>query len=129
MAKFEQGVLEAAGTEREVKLTTWGRKSGNPSQVILWVFTDGERLFIRSGGGLQRDWPQNLMARGRGVLHIGGQDVAVNGTHVTDRELARSVSSMASQKYQANVQRSSGDEPLTPGESATFELFPDESGA
>jgi hypothetical protein len=36
---------------------------------------------------------------------------------------------MASRKYQANVQQSTGDEPLTQGESATFELFLDEAAA
>ncbi|MGA7669395.1 MAG: DUF2255 family protein [Nitrolancea sp.] len=124
MASFDQDVLSAVGTEREVELTTWGRKSGNPSRVILWIFGEDDRVFIRSGGGLDRDWPQNFMARGEAILHLKGLDVPVIGEHVTDRDLARRVSSMAKHKYQSNVQQSEGDEPLTLGESATFELFP-----
>lgn len=129
MAKFDQTVLAAVAREREIELTTWGRKSGKPSRVVLWVFGDGERVFIRSGGGLQRDWPQNFLARGRAILHVDGHDVPVTGRHVDDPALARDVSSMAIRKYRSNVQRSNEDEPLTPGERATFELFPDESVA
>ncbi len=126
MSSFEQPVIDAAREQREVELTTWGRKSGNPSRKILWIFVEDDRIFIRSGGGLQRDWPQNFLSRGRGILHIDGRDIPVTGRHVTDHELARSVSASAARKYQTNVQRSSGDEPLTPGESATFELLPDQ---
>jgi deazaflavin-dependent oxidoreductase (nitroreductase family) len=126
MAGFDPAVLDAVAREREIELTTWGRKSGKPSRVILWIFADGDRVFIRSGGGLGRDWPRNFLARGQAILHVNGHDVAVRGKHVTDPELAREVSSMASRKYQSNVQRSHGDETLTPGESATFELFPEE---
>lgn len=129
MAGFERTVLDAAAREREIELTTWGRKSGNSERKILWIFSDGERLFIRSGGGLQRDWPRNFIASGRGILHVDGHDVPVIGRHVTDSELAREVSSLAIRKYQSNAQRSSPGEPLTPGESATFELLPDEAGS
>lgn len=129
MAKFDQTVLDAVAREREIELTTWGRKSGKPSRVVLWVFGDGERVFIRSGGGLLRDWPQNFLARGRAILHVDGHDVPVTGRHVDDPSLARDVSSMAIRQYRSNVQRSNEGEPLTPGERATFELFPDESVA
>ncbi len=126
MANFDRSVLDAASEQREVELTTWGRKTGNPSRKILWVFVEDDRIFVRSGGGLQRDWPQNFLSRGHAILHVDGRDIPVTGRHVTDSELARSVSAAAARKYQANVQRSSGDEPLTPGESATFELLPDQ---
>ena len=129
MSAFDPAVLDAVAREREVELTTWGRKSGNPSRVILWIFRDGDRVFIRSGGGLGRDWPQNLMASGKAVLHVGSHDVAITAQHVDDPGLARHVSSLAIEKYRSNVQRSADDQPLTPGEAATFELFPDDANA
>ncbi len=129
MAGFDRAILDAVASEREIELTTWGRKSGNPSRVILWIFGDGERVFVRSGGGLQRDWPQNFLTRGRAILHVGGFDVPVTGQHITDPTLAREVSSMARDKYRSNVQGSHEGEPLTPGESATFQLLPDESAS
>jgi hypothetical protein len=129
MSAFDLGVLEAIGREREVELTTWGRKSGNPSRVIIWIFRDGDRVFIRSGGGLGRDWPRNLVARGKAVLHVAGYNIAVAGTHVEDPSMARHVSGLAKAKYQSNVQQSKDGEPLTNGESATFELSLDDANA
>jgi hypothetical protein len=125
---FEQVVLDACAREREVELTTHGRTTGQPSQVILWIVTDGQRLYIRSGGGLGRDWPRNLMQRQQGVLRVAGLNVPVRPRHVTDRDEARAASDLYLAKYGGNIQRSHGDEPLTPGESACFELLPAQHG-
>jgi hypothetical protein len=64
MAAFSPEVLEWAGKDREVRLTARGRKSGKPRGVTIWISTDGRRLYVRSGGGMKRDWPQNLVAGG-----------------------------------------------------------------
>lgn len=58
--------LEAAARERELGLTTYGRKTGKPHRVTIWIVSDGEHMFIRSGEGFRRDWPQNLVSRGSG---------------------------------------------------------------
>jgi len=124
MSEFSQSVLEAAAHEREVGFTTYGRRTGKAHRTTIWVSGDGKRLFIRSGGGLGRQWPQNLRASGHGVLHVGGMDVPVQGHHVTDPSEARSVSELVIRKYGAGVQRSPDGGPLTPAEQATFELRP-----
>src|SRR5207302_5766391 len=121
---FPPEVIAAAAREREVKLTTKGRRTGKPHMVTIWVSTDGDRLFIRSGGGLGRDWPQNLMAAGTGVLHVGGKEVAVRARQVTDAAEARAVSGFVRRKYGSYVKPSAAGEPLTPGETASFELLP-----
>jgi deazaflavin-dependent oxidoreductase (nitroreductase family) len=115
---------EAAAHEKEVTLTTIGRKSGKPRHVTIWITTDGRRLFVRSGQGFKRDWPQNLRARGEATLKLGGQTLQVKARHLTDGEEARSVSRLAREKYGSYVKPSSGEEPLTLGEQATFELIP-----
>ena len=38
-------------------------------------------LFYGAGLGLTRDWPKNLLANGRAVLHIGGKNVKVKAHH------------------------------------------------
>src|SRR6267143_3184665 len=113
MAGFAPNLLEAAAKEREVTLTTLGRKSGKLRKVTIWVSTDGRRIFIRSGRGFARDWPQNLVARGEGVLRLGGQEVKVAPRHVTDPDEARAVSRLYRKKYGPFVKASKPTKPLT----------------
>ena len=126
MTAFNKQVIEAAAREREVTLTTYGRRSGKSYGVTIWLTTDGERLYIRSGQGLRRHWPQNLMARGEGVLRLGKMALKVRPRLVTDPVEARASSRLYTRKYGAPVTASSPNEPLTPGEQATFELMPAE---
>jgi len=121
---FTADVLEAAAHEREVQLTTYGRRSGKSRSVTIWIGTDGRRLFIRSGQGFRRDWPQNLLARGQGILHMGKHTVRVKPQLITDAEEARAVSALYKRKYGSFVRASRPDQPLTLGEQATFELLP-----
>lgn len=121
---FNQDVIDAAKTEREVRLTTFGRKTGKPSKVTIWVVTDGKRLFIRSGQGMVRQWPQNFVERGEGVLHLGNLEVKVRPRRVTDPAEARASSELYTKKYGESVKASKPDESLTLGEQASFELIP-----
>ena len=121
---FSADVLEAAKRDHEVKLTTYGRKSGKPRQVTIWITTDGTHLYIRSGQGLRRHWPQNLVARGEGSLQLGKTDVKVAPRHVTDPAEARAVSGLYRRKYGPFVKASRPNQPLSTGEQATFELMP-----
>ena len=124
MGSFSDDVLRAAAREREVTLTTVGRKSGKEHRVTIWITADGRRLFIRSGQGLRRQWPQNLIARGEGELQLGKLRVKVKPRLVTDPAEARAVSALYRKKYGPFVRASKPNQPLTPGEQATFELIP-----
>lgn len=124
MLGFSESVLLAAATQREVELITQGRRTGRPHRVTIWIVTDGQRLFIRSGGGFGRDWPRNLLAAGRGVLHLGGQDVPVLAHHITDVIFARDITRLVSQKYGSAVTLPPPGDPPTAAERATFELLP-----
>ena len=115
---------EGAATQKEVRLTTIGRKSGKPRKVAIWIVTDGQRLFVRSGQGFRRDWPKNLMKRGEATLQVGGQSIKVEPRHVTDTEEARAVSQLVRNKYGFMVRASRPGEPPTLAEQATFELIP-----
>jgi hypothetical protein len=61
---------------------------------------------------------------GTAILHLDGHDVPVRGRHIEDPAEAREVSRLYRAKYGDYVKASSGDEPLTLGEQATFELVP-----
>lgn len=122
-AVFDQSVLESAAREPEVELTTFGRKSGTASRRIIWITALDGRLFVRSGLGRTRDWAKNLLANGRAILHIAGQDIAVRARHVTDPAEARAMHAPVKRKYNAERPSSTGDEPLTLAEQAVFELL------
>ncbi len=92
--------------------------------MTLWIWEDGQRLYVRSGGGLSRDWPRNLLAHGRGILHFNGHDVPVRARLVTDVAEARAGAVLINRKYGTSIQPSAGDEPLNQAERATFELVP-----
>ena len=124
MAAFSRDVLDAAAKEREVGLITRGRETGKPHRVTIWISTDGKRLYIRSGGGMTRDWPQNLAAAGEAELDLGGKKVKVKARHVTEPDEARMAAGLARAKYGPNVKASNPSEPMTAGEQATFELLP-----
>jgi hypothetical protein len=124
VSAFSQDVIDAAGNEQEVTLTTYGRHTGKPSDVTILIVTDGERLFILSGQGMARHWPQNLLARGEGVLHLKGLDVDVKSRHVTDPGEARRIFDLYPIKYGARIAPRKPDDPPRPSEQATFELIP-----
>ena len=120
---LESELAPAAAAAREVQLTTFGRKTGRPSRRTIWITTDPSgRVHIRSGQGLKRDWPQNLLANGRAVLRISGTDFAVQARHVTDRDELRASNDAVRAKYGRSFASSQPGEPLTLPEQATFEL-------
>ena len=124
MTDFDPTTLRAAAAEREVILTTEGRTSGQPAEVTIWVATDGSRIFIRSGKGLGRHWPRNLLASGAGTIRFGDRPVKFSPRLITDPEEARAVSSLYQEKYGDQIKPSAPTEPLTDGEKASFELTP-----
>jgi deazaflavin-dependent oxidoreductase (nitroreductase family) len=123
-AALESDVIDAAAREREVTLVTKGRASGKSRSVTLWISTDGKRVYIRSGEGMARDWPQNFLARGEATLRIAGRSIKVKPRQVTDPDEARATSRLAREKYGSFVKPSKPGEPLTKGEQAVFELLP-----
>jgi deazaflavin-dependent oxidoreductase (nitroreductase family) len=129
MARFDDDVVALIARQREVQLTTYGRKTGNPRRVTIWIGTDGQRLLIRSGQGFKRHWPQNLQKRPEGILNIGGKSLPFRAQLVTDPEEARRVTDLYRRKYGLFVRGSMKGEPLTPGEQTTFELVPLETTA
>jgi deazaflavin-dependent oxidoreductase (nitroreductase family) len=121
---FDSTTYDTAAREKEVELTTFGRKTGKPSRRIIWITALGGKIYVRSGPGMTRDWPKNLVANGRGILHMGGKDVPVQARHVTDPQEARAMHAPVKAKYNAERPSSTGNEPLTAAEEAVFELTP-----
>jgi hypothetical protein len=79
-------------------------------------------FYIRSGGGMERDWPKNLIASGEALLRLGGVNIPIRARQVTDPDEARMTSKLVRDKYHAPTKQSKPGEPLTKGEQAVFEL-------
>jgi deazaflavin-dependent oxidoreductase (nitroreductase family) len=126
MKQFPQHILESIRNEREVSLTTYGRKTGKPSTVTIWVVTDGNKVYIRSGQGMRRHWPKNLQARPEGLMQLDRKVVRFRSRHITDASEARHSSKLYGPKYgpSSPVKPSNVGDPLTLGEQAVFELLP-----
>jgi hypothetical protein len=124
MAAFTKELIDAAAQEREVTLVTKGRSSGKSRAVTIWISTDGTHLYIRSGEGMKRDWPQNFLSSGEATLRMAGKSIKVKPRQVTDPDEARTTSHIAREKYGTFIQPSKPGEPLTKGEQAVFELLP-----
>lgn len=124
MNKFPSDVLNAIAKEKEVQLTTYGRKTGEESSVTIWIVTDGNKVYIRSGQGMKRHWPKNLLERPEGTVQLDGRVVQFKSRHLTDPAEARHSSRLYAPKYGDFVKPSNESDQLTPGEQAAFELLP-----
>jgi deazaflavin-dependent oxidoreductase (nitroreductase family) len=124
MADPKEDLIHAAANDREVILVTSGRVTGKPRRVTIWITTDGTHVYVRSGEGMTRDWPQNLVARGEADLIASGKSIKVTPRRVTDENEARATSYLLREKYGNYVKPSKPGEPLTKGEQAVFELLP-----
>jgi hypothetical protein len=124
MGQFPKAVLDAVAKEKEVRLTAYGRTTGNETSVTIWIVTDGRKVYIRSGQGMKRHWPKNLLARPEGTLQVDGKAVRFKSRHLTDPAEARYSSKLYGPKYGDFVKPSNERDPLTPGEQAAFELLP-----
>jgi hypothetical protein len=124
VSNFSQAVIDAAKNEREVRFTTYGRQTGKSSDVTIFVVTDGTRMFILSGQGMSRHWPQNLAAGGKGVLHLGGQDISIRSRQVSDPAEILMVSELYGSKYGSRFGPAQPGDPPRLRDQATFELMP-----
>jgi deazaflavin-dependent oxidoreductase (nitroreductase family) len=60
---------EALEHSPTVDITTWGRRSGLPRRVEIWMYRVSERYFITGTPG-PRDWYANLLSDPRFTVHI-----------------------------------------------------------
>jgi deazaflavin-dependent oxidoreductase (nitroreductase family) len=60
-------------------LTTKGRVSGKPHRIEIWFGTNGESLYLLSGGGDKSDWVKNLKVNSAVSLRIGRQTFEATG--------------------------------------------------
>src|SRR5439155_642959 len=67
-------VMSAWEDEDFCYVTTTGRRTGNPHQIEIWFGSDGDTIYLLSGGGDRSDWFKNLRADPAVLVRIGDQE-------------------------------------------------------
>jgi deazaflavin-dependent oxidoreductase (nitroreductase family) len=80
-------------------LETTGRVSGLPRETEIWWALDDTRIFILSGGGLEKDWCRNVMKTPEVRFRV--RDTWVRGVAsvVTDPDVDRRAREVVAAKY------------------------------
>ncbi len=73
-----------------VDLTTWGRTSGLPRRIEIWMVRVHDRSFITGTPG-RRDWLANVRSRSKAIVHTDSDDVRCSVREVTDPDERRTV--------------------------------------
>ena len=90
--------LHRAGDRQTLKLTHYGRKTGNPYEVVIWYLVEGDKLYLVSANA-NRSWVRNVKARPAISLRIG--DEVFNGEVrvITNPDEREKVNALVERKY------------------------------
>ncbi len=81
-----------------VDLTTWGRKSGLPRRVEIWMVRVADRYYITGTPG-RRDWLANVRSKAEAIIHTDADDVSCSVREVTEHAERRSVMEAAASHW------------------------------
>jgi deazaflavin-dependent oxidoreductase (nitroreductase family) len=94
--------VSASGYERRktVRLTTRGRRSGQPRTVTIWFVPLGaHRIAVQHVSSSTAQWYRNLSADAAVTLDFGTGPIAARATPITDAEAIRRVLTAVRQRY------------------------------
>ena len=80
-------------------LTTTGRRTGRPHRIEIWYATDGDTLYLLSGGGRSSDWVRNLIADPAVLVEVDGDVRAAHGRVLEGGAEAEQARSLVFAKY------------------------------
>lgn len=85
---IDSELLAHLASTMTIDLTTYGRRSGEPSRIEIWWFRVEDR-FIVTGTPGKRDWYANVLADPRVVVHTTRGDFAGRAVVIEDAEFRR----------------------------------------
>ena len=80
------------------RLTTTGRKSGEPRTVTIWYAIDGERVYL-TGGKEDPHWCRNVRANPDVTVELRGQRFEGRARVIDDSGEARRIRDLFPKKY------------------------------
>jgi deazaflavin-dependent oxidoreductase (nitroreductase family) len=92
-------------------LETIGRVSGQPRETEIWWALDGDRIFILSGGGVNKDWVRNFLRTPEVRFRVRDAWVSGVASVVTDTATERRAREVVAGKYYGYDPARDGDLP------------------
>jgi deazaflavin-dependent oxidoreductase (nitroreductase family) len=93
-------LLAAHAGDAVCHLQTTGRSSGRPRTIEIWFATDGERVYLLSGGRHRAQWVRNLVADPRVRVRIGGRTLDGRARVIEGEEREPLARRLLAAKYQ-----------------------------
>jgi deazaflavin-dependent oxidoreductase (nitroreductase family) len=85
---------------KTVRLTTRGRKTGEPRTVTIWFVADGpRRILVQHATRAQANWYRNLLADPVIVIDFGDGPISARAAPIAARERIQEVLALVRRKY------------------------------
>lgn len=85
---------------KNVRLTTRGRKSGQPRTVTIWFVADGaQKVRVQHVAGVPAQWYRNLLAHPEVTLDFGDGPISAKARALTDPAEVRQVLAAIRRRY------------------------------
>jgi len=84
MESTELARLRRVAGKQTTRLTHYGRKTGKPHDVTIWLVLDGDKLYVGTAN-VSRQWVRNIQKTPKIRLSIGGESFEGNARFLTDR--------------------------------------------
>jgi len=91
--------LASIADVKTLKLTTTGRKSGQPRTAEIWFVVEGDHLFVQAGKAAQKGWLVNVKHAPQVQLDIAGTKLHGRATVIQDAAEREHVLALIRQKY------------------------------
>jgi deazaflavin-dependent oxidoreductase (nitroreductase family) len=92
--------MSTAMTDDFCYLITTGRSTGRPHEIEIWYATDGNTLYLLSGGGVRSDWVRNLRANPAVSVRLGDTTHPAKARVIEDATEDRRARTLVFEKYQ-----------------------------
>lgn len=90
--------LKRVARKQTVRLTHFGRKTGQPHEVTIWFATDGEHIYL-STANVNRHWVRNVQKTPHVKLAIAGEPFEGQARFLTDPGERNRAIALVKRKY------------------------------
>lgn len=95
---WKDGRLNKVATKQTLRLTHYGRKSGNPYEVTIWFVVENSRVYVGTAN-IDRQWVRNVQINPRVGLSIGSERFEGEARFITDHDRHSRIQTIMLRKY------------------------------